>query len=67
MKDLKAKGRAAAGVLASVTMIASMSAAPALAAQPADGAAGAGGAPRGGEPTARAALSSRNFYIMPPN
>lgn len=41
MKDLKAKGRAAAGVLASVTMIASMSAAPALAAQPADGAAGA--------------------------
>lgn len=42
MKDLKAKGRAAAGALASLTMIASMTAAPALAAQPADadGAAG---------------------------
>ncbi len=36
MKDLKAKGRAAAGALASLTMIASMSAVPALAAQPAD-------------------------------
>lgn len=40
MGDLKSKGRAAAGALASVTMIASMSAVPALAAQP-DEAAGA--------------------------
>ena len=38
MSEMKAKGRAAAGALASLTMIASMSAVPALAAQPADGA-----------------------------
>lgn len=38
MSEMKAKGRAAAGTLASLTMIASMSAVPALAAQPADGA-----------------------------
>ena len=40
MKDLKSKGRAAAGALASLTMIASMSAVPALAVAPGDGADG---------------------------
>ena len=40
MRDLKSKGRAAAGALASLTMIASMSAVPALAVAPGDGADG---------------------------
>lgn len=40
MRDLKSKGRAAAGTLASLTMIASMSAVPALAVAPGDGADG---------------------------
>ena len=46
MRELKSKGRAAAGALASLTMIASMSAVPALAAVPGDEGAGVADDPR---------------------
>ena len=64
MRDLKSKGRAAAGALASLTMIASMSAVPALAVAPGDGADGNAAADPQAEVGENAAVAGHYLSVV---